>query len=50
MKKPKDSEFVELKVYKNKKTNQRTLILPKRKMKNLPIKVKFFPKLKKIKW
>ncbi len=52
MKKSKEEKkFIELKVYQNKRNKQRTIILPKRKMdEESPKKVKFFPKLKEIKW
>ena len=39
MKKKKEKSF-DLKVYKNKRTGQLTILLPKKKMKRIPKKVK----------
>jgi hypothetical protein len=36
----KETNFLELKVYKNKKTGQASVLLPKRKMKTVPSRVK----------
>jgi len=44
MKELKNSKFVELKVYKNKKTGQRTVILPLKKIMNKELK------MVKVKW
>jgi len=33
-------KFLELKVYKNKRTGQASVLLPKKKLKNIPKKIK----------